>query len=134
MSKRPMPHAKKKTGPAQQPTWVKLALALTLVPLVAGVLFIVLWAIDLYLWDDPLAQALIGVLFILLSFAANNSLQRKWVAAGGWGLLFLADLLLLTSMDLRFQIPALVAGFAGAGLLLYEVVRVMAKMAKDHPS
>jgi len=134
MSKRAMPKPKKKSAPSTQPNWVKLALALTLVPLVAGLLFIILWAIDIYLWDDPLAQSLVGILFILFSFAANNALQRKWVPAGGWGLLFVADLFLLTSMDLRFQIPALIAGFAGAGLLLYEVVQVMAKMGKENKS
>lgn len=134
MTKRSTPKSKKRTTPNTQPNWVKLALALTLVPLVAGILFIILWAIDIYLWDDPLAQALVGVLFILISFSANNALQRKWVPAAGWGLLFLADLLLLTSMDLRLQIPALIAGFAGAGLLLYEVVQVMAKMGKENKS
>lgn len=134
MSKRSLPKSKSKSASTSQPGWVKLALALTLVPLVAGIVFIILWAIDVYLWPDPLAQALIGVLFILFSFAANNALQRKWIAAGGWGLLSLADLLLLTTLDLRLQIPAIVAGFAGAGLLLFEVVRTMAKMAQENKS
>lgn len=134
MSKRASPKSKSKPAPVSQPGWLKLALALTLVPLIAGILFIILWAIDIYLWADPLAQALVGVLFILLSFAANNALQRKWVPAAGWALLLVADLLLLTSMDLRLQIPALVAGFAGSGLLLYEVVRVMARMGQENKS
>lgn len=134
MSKRSQPVSTRKPAPSSRPGWVKLALALTLVPLVAGLLFILLWAIDVYLWPDPLAQALIGVLFILFSFAANNALQLKWVAAGGWGLLSVADLLLLTSLDLRWQIPAIVAGFAGAGLLLLEVVRTMAKMGQENKS
>ncbi len=134
MTKRSLLKSKSKSASPSQPGWVKLALALTLVPLVAGIVFIILWAIDVYLWPDPLAQALIGVLFILFSFAANNALQRKWIASGGWGLLCLADLLLLTTLDLRLQIPAIVAGFAGAGLLLFEVVRTMAKMAQENKS
>ena len=131
MSKRSLPKSTPKSAPAIQPNWVKLGLALTLVPLIAGALFILLWAFDMILWEDSLAQALIGVLFILFSFAANNAFQRKWILAAGWGLLGVADLLLLTSMDLRWQIPALMAGFIGAGLILYGIVQTMAKMAKD---
>jgi uncharacterized membrane protein len=131
MSKRSLPKSNPKSTPAVQPNWVKLGLALTLVPLIAGVLFIILWALDMILWDDPLAQALIGILFILFSFATNNAFQSKWVLAAGWGLLGVADLLLLTNMDLRWQIPAMIVGFIGAGLLLYGIVQTMAKMAKD---
>ena len=131
MSKRSLPKSTPRSASAAQPNWVKLGLALTLVPLIAGVLFIILWALDMILWDDPLAQALIGVLFILFSFAANNAFQRKWILAAGWGLLSVADLLLLTSMDLRWQIPAMLAGFIGAGLLLYGIVQTMANMAKE---
>ena len=134
MAKRPAPKPKTKSAISSQPNWIKLALALTLVPLVAGVVFIILWAIDIYLWEDSLAQALIGVLFILFSFAANNALQRRWVLASGWGLLGLADLLLLTTLDLRLQIPAIIAGFAGAGLILFEVARTMAKMGQENKS
>jgi hypothetical protein len=100
-------------------SWTRLLLALTLVPMVIGVLLIGAWALDLEIFDDPQSQTLVGILFILFSFAASNGLQKKRELAIGWSLLTLADLILLLWIELWAQILAIIAGVTGLGILLF---------------
>lgn len=128
MSKRGGAASQRKALPQKRqtnhkPSWSRLALALTLVPLIAGVLFIAMWALDFYLWEPGENQAMIGLLFILLSFALSNAVQRNWILATGWGLLTVADLLLLVVVSLPVQIAAIAAVVIGLGLLLFEFYR-----------
>ena len=114
------PIKKKRKGTKRTPkTSNNILISLTLVPMVIGLLLIGAWAIDIYIFDDPESQTLIGLLFILFSFAASNALQKKWNLAIGWTLLTIADAVLLYWVELWAQIVAIVAGVLGAGFILY---------------
>ena len=99
-------------------SWRSLLMALTLVPMMFGVGLIVAWALDIYIFGDPESQPLIGVLFILLGFAASNALQKNRDLAIGWFLLALADLVSLVFAYFWAQITALIVGLAGLGFLI----------------
>jgi hypothetical protein len=98
-------------------SWTRLFLALTLVPLIFGVGLIFAWAFDVYIFGDPESLPLIGLLFILFSFAASNALQKNRSLAIGWFLLAVADLVLLLWVELWAQVLALIAGMVGVGFL-----------------
>jgi lipoprotein signal peptidase len=104
-------------------SWSRLLLALTLVPLVIGGLLILAWGLDMVIWDPPETQVWVGILFILFSFAASNSIQRKWYPAIGWGLLAIADFMLFRWIILPIQILAGIFVVIGVGLIIYEVYR-----------
>jgi tellurite resistance protein TehA-like permease len=106
-----------------QGSWTRLLLALTTVPLVLGVLLIGAWALDLNIFDNPQSQTLVGILFILFSFAASNGLQRKRDLTIGWSLLTGADLVLLLWVEFWAQILALIAGVVGLGFVLVVFYR-----------
>lgn len=106
-----------------QGSWTRLLLALTIVPMVLGFLLIGAWALDLYVFDEPQSQTLVGILFILFSFAASNALQKKRDLAIGWSLLTVADLVLLLWVELWAQILALIAGVVGLGFVLVVFYR-----------
>lgn len=98
-------------------------LALTLVPFVLGLILIGAWVLDIELLNDLQSQITVGVLFFLLSFTASNALQKRWKLAAGWGILVIADLIILAWLDVRAQIVALSVGSVGAALLGYEFFR-----------
>ena len=104
-------------------SWSRLLLALTLVPLVIGGLLILAWALDMILWEPPDTQVWVGILFILLSFAASNTIQRKWYPALGWALLAIADFIVFRWINLSIQIVAGVLAVFGSGLILFEIYR-----------
>lgn len=112
--------SKKQTTQTGRPPWTRYALALTLVPFVAGVFFIALWAMDFLIWEGDFTQAYIGILLILLGFTASNAVQKNWSLALGWGLLMAADLVLLVVVNFYFQILALLLGGLGLILILFE--------------
>ena len=101
-----------------QGSWRRLLLALSLVPMVVGMLLIGAWALDLYFFDNPQTQTLVGILFILFGFAVSNVLQKKRDLAVGWSLLTVSDLVLLLWVQLWAQIIALIAGVVGLGFLM----------------
>ena len=100
-------------------SWTRLFLALTLVPMVLGILLIGAWALDFEIFDDPQTQTLVGILFILFSFAASNALQKKRDLAIGWFLLTIADMVLLLWVNLWAQILAIISGVVGLGFLVF---------------
>jgi hypothetical protein len=104
-------------------SWTRLGLAMSLVPMVLGGLLIFAWAMDFYIFDDPQSQTLVGILFILIGFAASNALQKKRNLAIGWSLLMIADLVFLFWVDLWAQIVAIVVGVVGLGFFLAEFYR-----------
>ena len=95
-------------------------LALTLVPLVIGLILIGAWVLDLEVLDTPQSQVIVGIFFFLLSFATSNALQQRWRLAAGWGALAVADLVTLAWLNLVAQIGALLIGLIGAILLGIE--------------
>lgn len=115
--------AKKGSAKKNASSRPSLLLALTLVPMVIGGLLILAWGLDIDIWDPPEVQVWIGILFILLSFAASNALQQKWLPAAGWLLLGVADFLLLRWLALWVQVIALVMATAGIVLILFEFIR-----------
>jgi membrane-bound ClpP family serine protease len=96
-----------------------LLLALTLVPIVIGVLLIGAWVLDISIFDDAQSQIIVGILFILLGFAASNILQKRWRLAAGWGLLMCADLVLLAWLNVWAQ--AIAIGFGLVGLIFLGI-------------
>ncbi|RPI81421.1 MAG: hypothetical protein EHM41_20685 [Chloroflexi bacterium] len=112
-----MPRKKETLGPSSP--LKQILLALTLVPLIAGGVLILLWAFDVELWEPPDTQLTVAVLFIFLSFAASNLIQRNWLPAVGWFLLMLADAVLLS--QLRGPTQMIAIGIGIAALLLFAV-------------
>jgi hypothetical protein len=95
-------------------------LALTLVPLVIGIILIGAWVLDLELLDNAQSQVTVGIFFFLLTFTASNAIQKRWRLAAGWGLLALADIVTLSWLNLAAQVIAIAAGFAAIVLLGIE--------------
>lgn len=124
MSKRSTPHPKtvrsKKT--ASVPSWSRILLALTLLPLISGALLIIAWALDFEIWE-PQTQITIAMLLILISFALSNAVQKKWLLAAGWALLAAADFLILSPLDPFLKITGAVVGVIGVILLGVEFYR-----------
>lgn len=114
---------KKSSPAADKPAGSTMALALTLVPMVIGLLLIGAWALDIQLVGTLENQALLGLLIILAGFTASNLLQRKWLAFAGWALITVADFLLLAVVDLRVQSAALALAVIGGICLLAEMAR-----------
>jgi hypothetical protein len=105
----------KKTSPGRN-----VFLALTLVPLVIGLILIGAWVLDLEVLDTPQSQVTVGIFFFLISFFASNALQKRWRLAAGWGALAVADLVTLAWLNLIAQIFALSVGLLGVILLGIE--------------
>lgn len=123
--------AKKRSAKADESSRPSILLALTLVPLVIGGLLILAWGLDIDIWDPAEVQVWIGILFILLSFAASNALQKKWYPAAGWLLLSVADFMLLRWIALWIQVIAFVMAAVGIGLVLFEFIRAWRANARD---
>ena len=114
----------KKTLPAKKSSPGKnVFLALTLVPFVLGLILLGAWVLDIEVLDDLQSQITVGVLFFLLSFTVSNALQKRWMLAAGWGILAVADIIVLAWLDVRAQIVALGVGAVGTVLLGYEFFR-----------
>ena len=111
----------KKTPPKKKSTPGRnVFLALTLVPLVIGLIFVGAWVLDLEILDDIQSQLTVGIFFFLVSFAASNAMQKRWRLAAGWGALAVADLVTLAWLNLVAQIVALSVGSIGVILLGIE--------------
>lgn len=124
--------ARKKETRGPSSPWKQILLALTLVPLIAGGLLILLWAFDVELWEPPDTQLTIAVLFIFLSFAASNLIQRNWLPAVGWFLLMLADAVLLSQLRGPTQIIAIGVGVAALLLFAVEIYHRLRARSKTH--
>ncbi|GAB4504217.1 MAG: hypothetical protein Fur0043_12100 [Anaerolineales bacterium] len=110
-----------KHGVAERPSPARnVFLALTLVPLVIGIILVGAWVLDLEILDDSQSQVTVGIFFFLLAFTASNLVQKRWRLATGWGLLAVADLVTLAWLNLAAQITALLVGLAGIVLLGLE--------------
>jgi membrane-bound ClpP family serine protease len=120
MSKKPLSKSKKSDSQKPSSPGTNLLLTLTLVPLVAGLLLIGAWALDISIFEDAQSQVTIGILFFLLSFAASNALQKRWRLALGWTLLMGADLVTLAWRSLPAQVVAIGLGLVGVVLLIIE--------------
>jgi hypothetical protein len=119
MAKKTNSRNMKTAQPASSPAGCNLLLALTLVPVIIGVLLIGAWGLDITIFDEAQAQITVGILFILLGFTASNALQRRRGLAAGWGLLAVADVVMLAWLDVRAQLVA--AGFGLVGLVFLAV-------------
>lgn len=122
-------HQTKRQKP--EPTWMRVLLALTLAPMILGVVLIGAWSLDITLIGELEEQIFVGLFLILFSFSLSNLLQKKWGLFAGWGLLTIADLLLLRLVDLRVQIVALVLAALGMGFLIMEFYRQYRKQSQQ---
>lgn len=98
-------------------------LALTLIPLIVGLVLIFTALVGLTLWGSWAAQAVAGGLLVLASFAASNALQKQWLLAAGW-------LLVGAGIGLGFSLVqtwATVAAFLMGGLGLYLLLNEFIK-------
>jgi hypothetical protein len=112
-----------------RPAWINLILALTLVPLVAGVLLIAAWALDWDITGSLENQIYVGILFLLTSFAVSNLVQKRWLLGTGWVLLMLADILFLFWLNPSTQTFAAILGVAGAGMIGFQYFQQIAQGA-----
>jgi hypothetical protein len=115
-SKQPTPG--KRSSPGKN-----VLLALTLVPLVIGIILIGAWVLDLELLENPQSQITVGIFFFLLTFTASNAIQKRWRLAAGWGLLAIADIVTLAWLNLAAQVVAISVGLVGIILLGIEFYR-----------
>ncbi|MEW5827536.1 MAG: hypothetical protein AB1846_01500 [Chloroflexota bacterium] len=113
----------KSTPPKKSSPGRNILLALTLVPLVIGLILVGAWVLDLELLGDPQSQITVGIFFFLLAFTASNALQKRWRLAAGWGLLAVADIVTLAWLNVAVQAIALTLGAAGLVLLGIEFYR-----------
>jgi hypothetical protein len=105
---KPQPLHKKKIEPASA-RWVRLGLALTLVPIIIGLILMIAWVLDYNLTGSLENQGLVGMAFLLASFALSNLLQKRWNLLIGWVLLLVSNLItLLFPTELMMQIISLV--------------------------
>ncbi len=87
-------------------------LMLTLVPIVIGLLLILAWALDFEILENQ-SEVQVGLFFILLGFALSNVLQKRFRLAAGWGVLAIADLIVLTWRSVWAQGIAIAVGVIG---------------------
>ena len=113
--------------------WRRILLALTLAPLILGVVLIGAWSLDITLIGELENQIWVGLFLILISFTLSNLIQKKWVLFAGWLLLSIADYLLLRVVELRVQIVALALAAIGIGLLLTEFYRQFRSQSQQNP-
>ncbi len=123
MTKKIAQKSKKTTSMERRSPAQNVLLALTLVPLVIGIILVGAWVLDLEVLEDSQSQVIVGVFFFLLAFTASNLIQKRWRLAAGWGLLAVADLVTLGWLNLAAQIVALMAGLCGVVLLALEFYR-----------
>ena len=116
-----------------EPTWIRVLLALTLAPLILGVVLIGAWSLDITLIGELESQIWVGLFLILVSFTLSNLLQKKWDLFAGWLLLTIADYLLLKLVDLRVQILALALAAIGMGLLIVGFYRQFRRQSQQNP-
>jgi hypothetical protein len=95
-------------------------LALTLVPLVIGIILIGAWVLDIEILGNLQSQMTVGIFFFLLTFTTTNAVQKQWRLATGWGLLAVADLVTLAWLNVVAQVIAIIVGLAGLVLLGIE--------------
>lgn len=108
-----------------RPAWARTALALTLVPVVAGVIFIATWALDIDITGNMENQIYVGMLLMLLGFIFSNLIQKRWRLFAGWTLLAIADVLFLLFVNIYVQAAALLIAVAGLFFLGLEFARRM---------
>ena len=123
----------KKTSKTKEvrPSWKNLLLALTLVPLVAGVILLAAWVLDFKLIGELESQVWVGVMFILFSFTLSNLLQERWRLFAAWLLLLIADVVLLAWVNLTAQIIGIILAVIGVILLGIEVYRHFERQAQQ---
>ena len=113
-SKSIKPSTKKRSSP-----WMNILLSLSLVPTVLGILLIGAWLLDMNILENQ-SEVTVGLFFILVGFAASNAFQKRYRLAIGWGLLAVADLILLIWVSLWTQGFALIVGLIGVVFLGIE--------------
>lgn len=112
-----------------QPAWKNIALTLTLIPLGAGLILIIAWALDWNVIGAVESQVWVGVFFLLLSFAFSNLIQRRWLLFSGFLLLSIADLLFLLWVNIYAQAIAGVLGVIGLGLIGYPFFKQISQQS-----
>jgi hypothetical protein len=111
-------------------SWKNFFLLVSLLPIAAGVLLIIAWALDLLVWDAPI-QISIAIFSLLLGFTISNAAQQNWVLTAGWLLLAVGDLLFLSPrIEILYGAIALVA--AGILLVVFELARRFLKQKKQN--
>ena len=111
---------KKKSAITKPSPGKNVFLALTLGPFVLGLILVGAWVLDIEVLDDLQSQITVGVFFFLLSFAASNVVQKRWNLAAGWGILAVADLIVLAWLNVWAQAIASVIGLIGIVVLGIE--------------
>lgn len=98
-------------------------LALTLLPLVFGLILLFTALVGLTPWGSWTVQAAAGGLFVLASFAASNALQKQWALAAGWLLVGAAIGFGFSLAHTWARLAAFLLGGLGLYLLLSEFIK-----------
>jgi len=117
---------------AQKQIWHQILSVLALVPLLVGSLLILTALTGFLVWPTAWEQVIIGGLYVLVSFALSNALQKQWRLTLGWLLLVGAIWLGLIwpVLEVRIGVAALV-GLAIA-LLSREFLRRRHQYLAEH--
>lgn len=125
------PSTSRSSAPARP--WAGRLLSLSLVPIVAGILLIAAWALDINIIGPLDSQPLVGLFFVLLGFVMSNAFQQLWRLALGWALIAVADILLLVPAPDIVRYAALATGAIGLGLLIAEIVARLRQAQQTRP-
>lgn len=113
--------------------WPKRFLSLSLVPIIAGVVLIALWALDINVIGSSDSQPLVGLFFVLLGFMMSNAFQKLWRLALGWLLIAAADILLLIPAQDAVRYAAIAIGAVGLVLLIAEIAARVRQAQQTRP-
>ena len=107
----------------QKQTRYEIFQILAIIPLVVGGLLLLTAFTGLIVWDTAEYQVVMGCLYILISFAASNAIQKQWLLTAGWLLLGFALWLFESGPDTSVRILAAVIVSLSIGLLAREFLR-----------
>lgn len=113
--------------------WPRRLLSLSLVPIIAGVVLVALWALDINVIGPLDSQPLVGLFFVLLGFVMSNAFQKLWRLALGWLLIAAADILLLVPAQDAVRYAAIAIGAIGLVLLIAEIAARVRQTQQTRP-
>jgi len=104
-------------------TWREVLQVLALVPLAVGGLLLLTAFTGAIVWDTAERQVVMGCLYILISFAASNAIQKQWLLTAGWLLLGFALWLFESGPDTSVRVLAAAIVSLSIALLVREFLR-----------
>ena len=117
---------------AQKQLWPQILSVLALVPLLVGSLLILTALTGFLVWPTVWEQVIMGSLYVLVSFALSNALQKQWRLTLGWLLLGAAIWVGLVWSVIEVRIVAAVLAGLGTALISKEFLRRRQQYLAEH--